>query len=97
MEQAFKAASRSGIKPDCFFDLTPYQTGIYVGESIEKYGDDCRADLYLAWHVAAFSRTKRLPPLKKLIEVKPKGSGELSSKIKAVFSGLEAKGVEDDC
>ncbi len=96
MEQAFKAACRSGIKPGRFFDLTPYQSGVYVGESIEKYGDDCRTYLFHAWHVAAFSRTKRLPPLKKFIEVKPKNSGELSSKIKAVFSGLEAKGVEDD-
>lgn len=56
MVAAFKAAVQQGIDPEQFWRLTPYLTHKAM-EGLSK------GRLSMAWHTAAFQRTKKLEKL----------------------------------
>lgn len=57
---AFKAAVQQGIDPEQFWRLTPYLTAKAL-EGLQK------GRLSMAWHTAAFQRTKKLEKLEHYI------------------------------
>lgn len=60
-------ALRAGIGVEEFWRLTPRET--YAAIRAENWRQDLhhRRQAWLAWHIAALSRSKRLPSFKKLI------------------------------
>jgi len=73
----------AGISPVEFWALTPYQTRVAMEATLE------RADKQ-AWMIAAFTRTKKLPPYKSLSRRKRKGPRPgLEQELKAYFGGAK--------
>ena len=54
-----------------FYDLTPREAVATIDAGIWRIDQEQRHALWLAWHTAALTRTKRMPPLKQLL-----GGGE---------------------
>jgi len=54
-----------------FWELTPRETFAVIDAALWREERQQRRDVALAWHVAALSRTKRLPSLKQLLNTKP--------------------------
>ena len=50
-----------------FWDLTPYELGLMFEGYAEKKAEHIKELLYLAWHIEAFARQKRLPKLEKVL------------------------------
>ena len=50
-----------------FWSLTPHETYAAIEAAGWRMERAHKRDLCLAWHVAALSRAKRLPPLKRLL------------------------------
>ena len=57
---AFKAAVQAGLRPDEFWDMTPYLTR----QAVVALRDGKTREL---WTAAALARQKKLPPLKSLM------------------------------
>jgi hypothetical protein len=60
----------------------------------KRYGDDAKRGMVEAWHIAAFTRSKRMPHLNKILgdsEPKPKSAEHLVDALKAKF-GVAANG-----
>jgi len=53
------------MKPGEFWELTPHELGLMFDGYAEGVNVRRQELLYLAWHVEAFARQKRLPNLKK--------------------------------
>ncbi len=68
-----------GISPFDFWNLTPYEF-ILTMEGINDREIKHQQDLlYLAWHIEAFARQKKLPKLQSLLkQPKPKKQKNLS-------------------
>jgi hypothetical protein len=56
------------MKPAEFWSLTPFEFGLRVEGYVEETAIRRQELLYLAWHIEAFHRQKRLPPLKNLFK-----------------------------
>lgn len=54
-----------------FWDLTPAETYAAIEGAIKREELRQRKDLALAWRIAAFTRAKKLPPLKKVLNTAP--------------------------
>ena len=76
---SYQTAVRHGIGPLDFWSLTPYQTKLAIDASHENM-------LICSWHIAAFSRQKRLPKLQKLLSLDKKAEG-----LKNALFGLGGK------
>lgn len=76
---SFKTAVRHGISPVEFWQLTPFLTRIAINSSHENM-------LIETWHVAAFSRQKKLPKLQKLLQL-----DKSASNLKNALSGIGVK------
>lgn len=50
-----------------FWELTPYELSLMFEGYALKKEDILREHIYLAWHIEALSRQKRLPKLNKLL------------------------------
>lgn len=50
-----------------FWSLTPRETYVVIQAAQWRMEREHRRDMWLAWHVAALSRAKRLPALKGLL------------------------------
>jgi len=50
-----------------FWALTPRETYTVIEAANWRLEREHRRDAWLAWHVAALSRAKRMPPLQRLI------------------------------
>lgn len=55
---------------EAFWRLTPKETFAAIDAAAWRQDVDHRRNAWLAWHVAALSRAKRLPSLKRLVEPK---------------------------
>ncbi len=81
--------------PPEWWDLTPYEQGIVHEGAAKKRTDDFELGAYIAWHVAAFSRAKKLPSWSEVRmsirgETKKAGVGPMSAaQIKSFFKGLK--------
>ena len=60
-------ALKAGVPVLVFWDMTPRETAKTIEAANWCMDQDQRARAWLAWHVAALSRVKRLPPLSRLV------------------------------
>ena len=73
-------ALKTGLRAAEFWDLTPKELRLYFEADAWRQTQQLRRDATLAWHVAALSRMKRLPPLRQMLpagEAKPLRGEEL--------------------
>lgn len=70
-----------GLSPDEFWKLTPYEFNLMIEGFLAREERKINDILYLAWHVEAFARAKRLPKLQTLLKKrKPKSQKQLLPK-----------------
>ena len=55
------------MTPAAFWHLTPHECKIYCEQRVDAELAAYRRALWAAWHVAAFSRQKRLPNLARIM------------------------------
>ncbi len=67
LREAQKAAYRFGMTPDQFWTLTPDETYCWIESRFEAEGSRHKENAWLAWHIACFSRQKRLPSLQSVM------------------------------
>jgi len=66
--EAFLAeALKCGVSVAEFWALTPRETAAVIEAAAWRMEREQRRDVWLAWHVAALSRAKRLPALQRLM------------------------------
>lgn len=70
-----------GLSPDEFWRLTPFEFNM-IAESFMARREQKTNDLiYLAWHIEAFSRAKKLPRLESLLKKRrPRAQGRVLTK-----------------
>lgn len=66
-----RLALQAGLTVQAYWDLTPVETYLVIDAAIWRVEQAQRRDLVLAWRTAAFSRAKRLPPLRQLLNTGP--------------------------
>ncbi|GAH06867.1 unnamed protein product [marine sediment metagenome] len=54
-------------EPTVIPPLTPYKTRVWIEGRLDGITDQYKLAAWQAWHMAAFSRTKKLPDLEKLM------------------------------
>jgi len=60
-------ALKLGVTVGEFWDMTPRETFMALNASVWRIEQEMARSLVLAWNIAALERTKRLPPLSKLL------------------------------
>ncbi len=68
LREAQKAAYRYGLTPEQFWTLTPHETYCWIEGRVEADKSGHRENAWLAWHIACFSRQKRLPSLRSIMD-----------------------------
>jgi hypothetical protein len=58
------------MQPEDFWNLTPYELSLRLTGYSEEKAEHRQELIYLAWHIEAFARQKRLPGLAKLLKDK---------------------------
>lgn len=81
VEMAYAQAVRAGVDPETFWRLTPYETNLVAQEGHRQMEIS-------AWMVAAFSRTKKLPPFDKLMRGK-RSKKQVAADLQAALRGLK--------
>lgn len=56
------------MHPAQIWELTPFELGLLFEGYADEKAEQRQALLFLAWHIEAFARQKRLPSLKKLLK-----------------------------
>jgi hypothetical protein len=64
--------------PADFFAMTPWQFSVYCKSYGKKMEAEYQQAAWLAWHIEAFARTKKLPKLKDVL-----GNNELKKSSKS--------------
>ena len=67
-ERFLVEALRCGIRVTEFWELTPRETFMEIEAAIWRNERQAQNDVALAWHIAALSRTQRMPSLKHLLQ-----------------------------
>ena len=67
IESLLVEALRCGMTVSQFWDLTPRETLHAIEAEVWRLERVQRGRLWLAWHVAAFARAKKLPSLQRLL------------------------------
>jgi hypothetical protein len=70
------------LKPAMFWRLTPHELSAMLEGYAEEKAERRQELLYLAWHIEAFARQKRLPSLTKILKdsgMKQKTNSRLST------------------
>lgn len=62
------AVGKIRISVSEFWQLTPYELSAIIEGYADQLTEQRQELLYLAWHVEAFSRQKRMPALKKVLK-----------------------------
>jgi len=57
-----------GLSTEYFWQLTPYELSAIIDRYVEKLRERRQELIYLAWHIEAFARQKRIPALKKVLK-----------------------------
>ncbi len=65
--QLLVQALHAGVSLSVFWDLTPRETVQTIEAVNWRLEQDQRARAWLAWHVAALSRAKRMPLLSRMV------------------------------
>lgn len=60
-------ALKSGLSVDEFWQMTPRETALAFGAAKWRFERERRHLAWLAWHIAAMMRSRRMPSLRKLI------------------------------
>jgi hypothetical protein len=81
VEQAYAQAVRAGLDPETFWRLTPYESNLVAQEGHR------RLELS-AWMTAAFDRTKKLPPIDKLLRGK-RSKKQVAKDLHAALKGVK--------
>ncbi len=77
-----------GLEPERFWHITPREMAREIKGKVAFFARQHAENAWLAWHVAALSRMKRLPPLSKLTGLKPAASPKQSPDV--LFAGMKA-------
>lgn len=83
IEALLAAALKAGMGVLEFWDLTPRETFQAIEAAAWRMEQAQRGRAWLAWHVAALVRSKKLPPLARLFglpEAKPLSGDELENR-----------------
>lgn len=80
-------ALRGGITVEAFWEMTPRELNMVLDAANWQRMRSHNQTAWLAWHVAALQRTKRIPPLRRLM---------MRSKPKSGDADLEARGREHE-
>ena len=57
-----------GLSPEEFWSLTPYEFNMMAEGFMTRRDQKTNDLIYLAWHIEAFSRAKKLPKLETLLK-----------------------------
>ena len=91
LEAVYSASFRAGFAPSEFWACTPYATALHARAKRDAI-DDGRWDLlWQAWHVEAFARTKRLPPLGQILAKPSERKPKTPAMIDAILFAAEPK------
>ena len=66
-QSLLESALKCGVSVAEFWSLTPRETYAVIEASAWQLEREHRRNAWLAWHIAALSRAKRMPPLQRLI------------------------------
>lgn len=67
IDRLLAEALRAGVPTLEFWDLTPRETVQAIEAAAWRLEEEQRGRLWLAWHVAALSRARRLPSLAQIL------------------------------
>lgn len=67
---------------------TPYQTGLLMDAWLEEQETHRKEQLFLAWHIEALARCKKLPSLENMLAGKPKALS-LADQARAALAGFK--------
>ena len=62
-------ALKIGLSVDEFWRMTPRETTLAIEGAVWRYEREHQQVAWLAWHVAALGRAKRLPSLRRLLRM----------------------------
>lgn len=68
MVASYRAAREAGVTDAEFWASTPYLTRLAVEAASERVKDGYRRALIAAYHVALWQRSKRMPPLRRVLK-----------------------------
>lgn len=68
MRAAFAIACQIGIAPSEFWAMTPWQLGKAIAAHSEALQAEYANAISIAWHGAAFERSKKLPELSDIMQ-----------------------------
>ena len=74
------SALKCGLTITEFWDSTPYEIFIAIDAFVWNVDRENKRDAWLAWNIAALTRAKRLPPLKRFLKGKPGKAKQLEGK-----------------
>jgi len=75
--------------------MTPWQSLIASKAMGKRLSDEARQGMAQAWHIAAFTRAKRLPHLSRVIgdtERRPKSADDIVKALQMKFGGVKSDG-----
>jgi len=75
--------------------MTPWQSLIASKAMGKRIGDEARLGMANAWHTAAFTRAKRLPPFSRVVgdtERAPKSADDIVKALQMKFGGVKSDG-----
>lgn len=61
----------AGLDPDRFWQVTPRQAENEIGAAAKRRHQHHNELAWLAWHIAALGRTKKMPKLKDMLHEAP--------------------------
>ncbi|MFI5352872.1 MAG: hypothetical protein ACHQZS_07900 [Candidatus Binatales bacterium] len=65
-----------GLTIEGFWSSTPRELALYVRARARRAESRARRDLAIAWHIAAFNRIERLPPLEAVLRPRRDAASE---------------------
>jgi hypothetical protein len=89
-------ALRCGVTVESFWSMTPRETYATIEAAAWRAEQEQKARAWLAWHTAALSRAKRMPPLARLLPLPAARplSKEDAAKKRSEFEAMASTNVE---
>lgn len=78
-----------GLEPSHFWKLTLREIRVVLDGAVARLKRDRDEKIILAWHIEAFARQKKLPPLERLLKMEdqPKARAMTPEQIQAALRG----------